>query len=238
MRRLRYWLYQKLGLLEDYSPQEKGRELVFEDNFEQESWLVPGKWTIGEGYKPDSPWQYYVAPKQYGTYAVFWVKYNPKSFDGVTIPFEASLLHSQDYFRQQYGRFECRCTIPKEKGAWPAFWLWGPTWPPEIDIFEEIESRHNMNLIYGTGRKERVCQGMKVELGVFHEFALEWTPSKMDFFVDGVLVFRYKGKALKYYNDPIARMWLVINHGIHGEQKPDYYSEILVDYIRVYKGIY
>ena len=43
---------------------------------------------------------------------------------------------SQKSFKQQYGRFECRMTIPHEKYVWPAFWMWGSTWPPEIDVHE------------------------------------------------------------------------------------------------------
>lgn len=230
--KIRYWLWWKLGLLKYSSPREKNRLLVFEETFEQNN--LDDKWSVGEcwgPYHPDFSHQYFVPPEG----GKFFVKYQPKEFGEFTVPFAASHISTCNSFRQQYGRWECRCTVPKGKEVWPAFWIWGSTWPPEIDIFEEIEGRYNINLIYGVGRKERVCQGMKVESEIFHEFALEWLPERMDFFVDGLLVYRYKGNALKYYNLPTTKMWIVINHGIRSEQRPDYYSEMIVDYIRVYK---
>ena len=91
------------------------------------------KWKIGEGwgaFHPDKMNVYYGPPEiiPNTSTAKFTVKHKPKTFvyqgQDVEIPFQVSLLSSQKSFKQQYGRWECRCTIPFNPWVWPAFWMW------------------------------------------------------------------------------------------------------------------
>ena len=281
--KVRFWCYRNFfkSKLKNTSPEEKnGKEITFIDNFDEVSWSGnkdTSKWMWGEGwgqFHPDKPSVYYGPPELIdGTsLAKFTVKYNPKTFpddhrtgNPITIPFQVSLISTQKSFRQQYGRWECRCTLPMDPAVWPAFWMWGSTWPPEIDVFETYGGKDGkkggvqcINLHFGNtkdGTKGstrswdvKIQRKMKQQ---FHEFVCEWGPDKIEFFTDGVKIYRFTNKkTLKWFNDSIAQMWVVVNHSLqekylketNGEQTidfevtPDFYSEYLVDYVRAYKN--
>jgi len=263
--RIRFQIYQNVfpKRLKDKSHCLKvGRVCTFTDEFARNSWSgapQDKRWDVGEAwgmYHPDKPNTYFGPPDPDSlgeSVAIFTAKYNPKYFEDreLTIPYETTLLSTQKTFRQQYGRFECRCTLPQEKAVWPAFWLYGPTWPPEIDIFEclgrntgESANTQEINLHYG-----RVEEGNKMCMGAwkiplkkkgFHEFALEWTPKRLDFYTDGIRVFTYSNQQVldKWFNTPDGRMWIILNHGLGPnymkDNEEDFFSFFFVDYVRVY----
>ena len=102
-----------------------------------------------------------------------------------------------------YGRFEFKVQLPKGKGVWPAIWMMPSdlkqygAWPQcgEIDIVEQLG--HEPNRVYGTlhygnphppagkGASVALKQGSLVD--DWHEYALEWYPGEMRWFVDGEL---------------------------------------------------
>ena len=269
----RFWYYRifKPYNLSNYSSLFKsGRTLTFNDDFNKVSWSTgkESKWLIGESYglfHENKLAVHYGAPELYGdSYAKFTVKFKQKSFylnsKSITIPFEASLLSSAYSLKQQYGRFECRCTIPHDRGVWPAFWLWGETWPPEIDVFELYGGKkgrtaavQELCVHYGNdseGKKNIGGKKIRVEkrnekfldaLPQFHEFAVEWTPDKIEFFTDSIKVYEFSDKKIldKWFNVDTAKMQMIINHSIKDHivksNEIDYYSEFFVDYIRAYK---
>lgn len=280
--------YKKI--LKNYSfVAKKEYNLTFNDDFQDITWSASGEdtmWKYGEGwgvFHPDKLNVYYGPPEivQYlnfnddrppascvekNTYGLFKVTHKPKihynhrTKEDVEIPFEVSLLTTKKYFRQQYGRFECRCTLPGELYTWPAFWMWGSTWPPEIDVFECYSGKSGkdggkqaINLHYGVPKEgtndSMRAWSVKVEKhknlhNTFHEYACEWTPTKMNFYTDNVLIFTYTRTDVldKWFNDEIAKMWIVINHSLEVDKTPDVpidtvYSSFLVDYIRAYEFI-
>jgi len=279
---LRFWFYRNFwkDKLFNFSFENKDAwDITFKDNFMKKSWGNSDdheKWIVGEGwglFHPNNPLVYYGAPELTNIpcgIAKFTAKHNPKTFpddqitgNPITIPFEVSLLSSCLSFKQQYGRFECRCTIPHDRGIWSAFWLWGAEGSAytELDVFEmygrdkgEGAGVQKLNLLYGDMVKKTITQmrawGVKVEKNnepdrhwdsKLHEFAVEWCPDKIEFFTDSVKIFRYSRKDVlnKWFNDAGVKMWIMINHSINKEYvKPDesdYYSEFFVDYIRAYK---
>jgi hypothetical protein len=274
--KVRFWFYRNFAthMLSSSSFKTKDNlELVFDDDFKEVSWGNSDenkKWIIGEGwgiFHPDKPNVYYGKPELvedtiFPSYTRFTAKYNPRTFPDdqrtgqpITIPFEVSLLSSCINFKQQYGRFECRCTIPHESRVWPAFWLWGSTWPPEIDVFEFFGKENGkgsytqeINLHYGMveeGTKGNL-HGWRVRVEKegekkFHEFCVDWKPNKIEFITDGVRVFRFTNKkTLEWFNKEIAKMWIVVNHSVditYDRNDEDYYSEFLVDYVRAYKHV-
>ena len=103
----------------------------------------------------------------------------------------------------QYGRFEARMKMPFGQGIWPAFWML-PTdspyggWPRggEIDIMEYLghdTDRTYGTLHYGGGAAGHLYTGTSYTLDSgtfaddFHTFAVEWSPNKFQWFVDGEL---------------------------------------------------
>jgi len=274
--RLRFWSYRKIfkWKLKNNSPENKeGLDLTFVDEFEVADWGTgygrdKYKWIVGEAwgsFHPRKNIQYYGPPEivEGTSCAKFTLKYNPKTFpddkitgEPITIPFQNSLLSSHYSFRQQHGQFECRCTLPYDKGVWPAWWMYGNGWPPEIDIFETYGGKDGksagkqcINLHYGKNDQPetRGSSGsweVKIDTiknkDAFHEFTVKWTDKKIEMFTDGVKIFRYSRKEIldKWFNND-ADMQLLVNHGMNmttvGRDETDYYSEFLVDYVRAYK---
>ena len=256
---IRFFIYSRINLTKRISDKNKpDYDLTFIEEFDTVTWDYDGstKWKIGESfglYHPDKDNVYYGEPdiikigkKSYGK---FKVEYKPKKFGEIEIPFAVSLLSSEKSFYQQYGRFECRMNLPMDRGAWPAFWLWGPSWPPEIDIIEAYGKKNGnsiktqkVNLWWNKDNEPDCIGGKQISLpdADFHEFALEWRPGYMKFYTDGVLVFQYTNKKIlnEFYNKNGTNMWIIINHSIQEQyvkrDEQDYYSEFLVDYIRVY----
>ena len=269
-----YKKYRKRKLKNISSAYKRGKRLTFLDDFNEVSWGKRSenkKWIVGESwglFHPDKN-IYYSGPPELVTnrsYAKFTVKYNPRTFpddhktgNPVTIPFETSKISSPNFFRQKYGQFECRCTIPYDRGVWTAWWMYGMGWPPEIDIFELLgrgsgddAGIQEMNLHYGktdqpgtraSMRAWKVRIDTKKHKNAFHEFTLKWSPSKIEMFTDGIKIFQYTRKDIlnKWFNSSDVNMQLLVNHGISdkyvGRNETDYHSEFLVDYVRVYENI-
>jgi len=95
-------------------------------------------------------------------------------------------------------RVEVRARLPKGRGTWPAIWML-PTqsaygsWPKsgEIDIMEAVGCTANKvhgtvhtgayNHMLGTQQEGHTF----IEVGDWHTYMVEWTESKIDWFVDG-----------------------------------------------------
>jgi len=245
-----------------------GYTLTFFDNFHKKSWgsiTDKEKWIVGEGwgaFHPQNQICYFDEPEIRNSEGIFSVKYKPKEFEfegkKIVIPFAVSWLSSLMSYKQQYGRFECRMTLPKEKGTWPAFWLWGPTWPPEIDVIEAygrkdgksiINQEINLHYRFDDNIKSQM-RAWKIKVDNYdenlneryHEFVVEWRPNIIEFYTDGIKVFEYTNpEVLKTFNLENLTQHIVINHNlqrfsyIKPEEYENYYSEFKVDYIRAYK---
>lgn len=160
-------------------------------------------------------------------------------------------------YEQNYGYYEIRCKVPPQgKLFWPAFWLWGQTWPPEIDIFEFMstedigtshtkgismtthwgyQGKQNSSNYFGSqiGRTYRKLFGISVNWDEnYHVYACNWTPQYIDFYIDDVRVYR------NIYNVPSNKMSIQINITGYNEQLPkdsDLPGVYIVDYVRAYK---
>jgi len=153
-------------------------------------------------------------------------------------------------------------TLPVEKGTFPAFWIWGPTWAPEIDIIEGYGgrtgrgiTRQNVSLFWGTPNPTTMRKwAVKIDryAGIqnrFHEFAMEWTPNRITFITDGIKIFEFTNKKIldEYYNKPGTEPWIILNHSVEpdgntGKSKhlqpyelSTYSSKFRVDYVRCYQ---
>lgn len=153
-------------------------------------------------------------------------------------------------FATTYGFFECRAQLQKSAGNWSAFWIQSPgiakgedpgKYGTEIDIFEFFKKSgedmvsHNLHWAYGPNQQSisaRLSHHEGVSEG-FHTFALEWTPEKYAFFIDGY----------KYYeiNQAISHTdeYLILSmelpstlDGMKNANLPDVY---IIDYVKVYK---
>ncbi|HEX5505874.1 MAG TPA: glycoside hydrolase family 16 protein [Thermomicrobiales bacterium] len=161
-------------------------------------------------------------------------------------PYTSGLIASWGNFATTYGYFEIRAKLPAGRGLWPAFWL-SPAdytvWPPEIDVFEVLGQTPGVVAMTthfadpGTGE---AAQDQGIYLGPnfaddFHTFAVEWTPTEIVWYIDGVERFSSRTGV------PSQPLYLIANLAVGGPSagKPDastpFPSELEIDYIRVYQ---
>jgi beta-glucanase (GH16 family) len=156
--------------------------------------------------------------------------------------FVSARINTSPSFAQQYGRFEARMRVPAGQGFWPAFWLLPATqqWPPEIDIMETIGSHPNR--VYFThhwGTVSNVMSNGTTYTGVdytagYHRYAVEWSPTRVDWYLDGALRFTTTG------NFPHEPMYIILNMAVGGtlpgnvNATTPFPRSTLVDWVRVY----
>jgi beta-glucanase (GH16 family) len=157
-----------------------------------------------------------------------------------------------------YGKIEIRAKLPPGRGLWPAFWMLGSTpgigWPAlgEIDIMEHVGFEKDSvfgtihtksyNHIIGTQKGKKIF--IKDPYDQFHVFKLEWTPERMDFFLDGTLYNHISNERKTTDEWPFdAPFHLLVNlavggnlGGRHGVDETVFPAVLEVDYIRVYKS--
>jgi beta-glucanase (GH16 family) len=225
-----------------YNPAEMGYELVWEDQFNGDA-LDPRKWEV-RGVGPRALG--FVSPEAVKVEDGY-LKLSAVKKDGRIL---LGAVGTQDRFMTRYGFFECRAKLQQSPGVWGAFWIQSTEiskgedpaiYGAEIDIMEFFKKlgtdivSHNVHWAYGPHQQS--THGMQSYLkGVsegFHTFALEWTPEKYVFFVDGY----------KYYEVTVGisniEEYLILSMEIPSEVKdiektvfPDVFT---VDYVKVYK---
>lgn len=158
-----------------------------------------------------------------------------------------------------FGMFEIRCKLPKQTYEYPAFWLSGNAWPPEIDVFEYNGGKHNefFSTVHwpptpGSNNTSQSCQNFydySYDLtNDFHTFTVVWTPKEISWFLDG--------KELKTDNiashQPLraqinagnyseffrwVKMHIIVNNSLNcpDENANLVYDPFIVDYVKVYK---
>jgi beta-glucanase (GH16 family) len=225
-----------------------GWKLTFDDEFNGNG-LDTSKWT------PKDPWgrernrelQAYVTDAFEVKDSILRIKTERRQalYDGKQREYISGMMTTYGKFSQEYGRFEIRCRIPNGKGMWPAFWLLPDPldWPPEIDVLEILG--HQPNKVYMTHHfqaqpgKHGSHGGSWVGPDFssdFHQFAIEWSPRAIVWFVDGVERFRSKKPI------PRGKMYLLVNLAIGGDWPgaPDentrFPAALEVDYVRVYES--
>ena len=158
--------------------------------------------------------------------------------------YTSGMLTTQGTFDFQYGCFEIRAQVPKGQGLWPAFWLL-PTsrsrWN-EIDVFEILG--HQTDKVYLTNHWSSPTRELVSAKGSFegpdfsegfHTFAVDWQPTEIIWYVDGVERFR------STQGVPDEPMFLLVNLAVGGQWPGDpdattpLPSELLIDYVRVYR---
>lgn len=114
--------------------------------------------------------------------------------------YTSASISSKKLAEWTYGKIEVSAKLPRGIGLWPAIWMLGSNrdsvgWPKcgEIDIMEHVGFEPDS--IFGTIHTEaynhmkRTQKGKRVFIekpyDEFHLYAIEWTPEKIDFLLDG-----------------------------------------------------
>ncbi len=226
-----------------YTPEKLGYTLYWQDEFNGNA-LDTTKWEI-RGIGPRALG--YVSKQAVTIENGYLQLHALKRNDSMLI----SAVGSQDKFMTTYGYFECRAQLQQSPGVWGAFWLQSPNlsggddpavFGAEIDIMEcfrklgdDIVS-HNVH--WGPyGPKQQTTRGMQSYLkGVgkgFHNFALEWTPDKYIFYVDGFKFYEVNKGISKI--DQYIILSMELPNEIKDLTKTKFPDVFLVDWVRVYK---
>ncbi len=181
------------------------------------------------------------------------------SDQGYTKTHTSARLNSK--FAFTYGYVEIRAKLPIGIGTWPAMWTLGQNitepggfwydtmgttpWPNcgEIDIMEHWGSNQNyvqsaMHTPSSFG--DTVNKGGQTIATVsseFHIYALEWTPERMTFSVDGVTHYIYEPSVQNAATWPFdANQYILLNVAVLPEILDSFNESALeIDYVRVYQ---
>lgn len=246
-----------------------GEQLVWSDEFDGTA-LNESNWSymLGDGTQYGNPgWgnnelQYYTSRPEnvYVANGELHIVARQESFSGFNYTSaRIRTLNKADFL---YGKIEARLKLPSTKGIWPAFWML-PTNSPlggwassgEIDIMESVNLADTIygTIHYGGPWPQNVHSGGTRTAGVdysqdFHVYTLEWSPSLLRWYVDGI-AFYTRGSANWYStaapdddNAPFDNPFhLLLNVAVGGNfpGNPDgsstFPQEMVVDWVRVYQ---
>ena len=233
-------LYRPLSTV-PFDPERAGYRLVWHDEFSGNS-LDTTKWEV-RGVGPRRAG--FVSPDAVEVHDGYLYLRAFVQNDSLKV----GIVGTEGRFETTYGYFECRAKLPKTTGPWAAFWIQSPRisqgedpgrFGTEIDIFEYFRSHgvdlvsHTLHWAYGPHQKTSGPMISKIP-GIdrgFHTFAVEWTPEKYAFFVDGLKYHEYRN-AISHIDEYVILSFEPCGEdGLRTATLPD---SFLVDYVRVYK---
>ena len=159
-----------------------------------------------------------------------------------------------------YGRFEVKAKLPKGLGTWPAIWMlatdhsYGESyWPDngEIDIMEHVgydpnvihASVHTKSYYHSIGTQKTAVKTIPTAMTEYHVYRIDWTPEKIDSYIDGELYFTFKNEKTGWKEWPFdKKQHILLNLAVGGDwggQKgvddSIFPQKMEIDYVRVYK---
>ncbi|MFJ2788091.1 MULTISPECIES: ricin-type beta-trefoil lectin domain protein [unclassified Streptomyces] len=170
--------------------------------------------------------------------------------------YTSARLNTAGRFTTTYGHVEARMKVPRGQGMWPAFWMLGNDigqvgWPAsgEIDVMENVgfEPSTVHGTLHGPGYSgaggigaAHTLPGGQAFADAFHTFAVDWSPGRVSWSVDGT-VYQTRTPA-----DLGGRTWvfdkpffLILNLAVGGYWPGDpdgstsFPQQLVVDHVRV-----
>lgn len=139
-------------------------------------------------------------------YSPNYINYKGNDFD-----FISGRIDTRDKVMFTYGTAAARMKLPEGSGFWPAFWaLGGGNWPDtgEIDIMEYVGETDWVGVaLHGPGYSGETPLVNKYffpegeDVTDWHVYSVDWTPEKLDFKVDGRLIYRVTKPMVEHYGE-------------------------------------
>lgn len=160
--------------------------------------------------------------------------------------YSQGLVSTHDKFSFTHGYIEIRAKYPGGKGMWPCFWLMPEhqSWPPEFDIGEYYGGQKKMHygLAYGnmlTPQWDSTGDTETDFVNEWHTIALEWTPGRAVWYVDGVAK-----KTITADYVPAIPMYVILSNSVSSRLGPSgepdeatvFPNFFQIDYVRVYQA--
>jgi beta-glucanase (GH16 family) len=131
---------------------------------------------------------------------------------------------------RKYGYIEIRASFPYGLGQWPAWWMLGDGWPPEIDCAEYRGGplNHMTYAYYDGSWSSNFIDG---DYTAYATYGLLWEPGSLKFYKNGVLVHSTT-------SSPDINMYVILSAGLDDNADastgfPNYFK---VDYVRWYQS--
>ncbi len=164
--------------------------------------------------------------------------------------YTSARLKSEGLYEFTYGRVEVRAKLPAAKGTWPAIWMLGANfssvgWPDsgEIDIMEQ--KGDDKNTVFSTihypgnsaGGGPSQSTSLPTSTTEFHNYTVEWTDTKIEFYIDDVSYHKLDNDATKPFN---ADFFLILNVAmggtLGGTVDPAFTEDLMeIDYVKVFQ---
>lgn len=194
------------------------KKLIWSDEFNGRGLPDAAKWNYdvgGDGYGNNEA-QYYTKERlenarvENGNLVI-----EAKKEHWESSQYTSARLLTKGKFSFQYGTIEVRAKLPKGRGTWPAIWMMSEKmkkWPDdgELDIMEHVgyhpgyihASVHTKkyNHILGTQKTDTLVINDTSEK--FHVYKAEWTPEKIEVYIDDKKFFTYENKEKAYESWP------------------------------------
>ena len=236
-------------------------ELVWADEFDYTGLPDDTKWSceVGGGGWGNNELEYYTDKRLENARVadgVLTIEARKEPFGGRQ--YTSARMVSRQKGDWLYGRIEVRAKLPSGRGTWPAIWMM-PTesayggWPNsgEIDIMEHVG--YNPNVVHATihtdyyNGAEGTQQGSSLTVPdaftAFHVYAVEWTPAKLEFYIDNTKYFTYYSTT-DYRSWPFNKQFYLIMNiavggnwgGAQGVDDAVFPARMEIDYVRVYQS--
>ncbi len=186
-----------------------GYHLVWSEEFNEPGKPDPAKWNYEKGFVRNHEWQYYQEDNTCVHDGMLTITAREeKGREGIECT--SSSINTRGKFEFLYGRLEVRARIPYAKGAWPAIWTLGSTWPwpsgGEIDIMEfyHIDGVPTIlaNFAHGSDEQYKAVWNSSTTpyahflerdpyfSDKFHVWRMDWDADSIALFLDGELLNR------------------------------------------------
>jgi hypothetical protein len=230
-------------------------QLAWADEFNGSGLPNTNDWTYEVGRVRNQEAQYYTAnnlnnARQESGNLVIEARYEPMAGAAYT----SASLTTQNRHQFQYGRIEVRAKLPGGVGTWPAIWLLGTNvnqvgWPTcgEIDIMENVGFEPNIvHMTIHTSADQNGSHNSLLNLDQpsnrFYVYALDWTPQRLDFYVDATKAFSFANDGTGSASWPFSKpSFLLLNLAVGGswggQQGIDatkFPRRFYIDYVRYY----
>jgi len=134
-----------------------------------------------------------------------------------TYPCRSGMVTTFPSLKFEYGYIKVWAKIPAGVGLWPALWLAAANekWPPEMDLMEHWGTINQTAVFFHPIGSGQVAQKLTGNFTTgWHTFALNWTPTKMEFIVDKHVVLRVTHRI------PHQKMYFIANVAYNGSGEP------------------
>lgn len=239
---------------------DSSRKLIWNDEFN------------GKGLPDSQKWNYDVGGHGYGNEELqFYTKNrldNARMENGNLVieakkeqweenKYTSARLLTKGKFSFQYGTVEVRAKLPKGRGTWPAIWMMSEgmkQWPDdgELDIMEHVgynqgfihASVHTKKYNHVIGTQKTDTLFVKDASEKFHVYKADWTPEKIDVYIDDKKFFTYENKEKTSEAWPFDQPYYIILNlavgglwgGKEGVDETIFPQKYYIDYVRVYQN--